>query len=116
MCLVFSTIDEIYKIKGIKMQRNQKTIVEKCFIGVTGTAWVAGLLIAGSDSPYMPWLNGIGLIVFFCASILLGKFFNSSHSKDRISIYPGCYQKHDHRAIRPKKKARKINIPYALGI
>lgn len=57
------------------MQRIQKTIYEKCVIGIIGTAWVAGLLIAGSDSPYMPWLNGIGLIVFFGASVLLGKRF-----------------------------------------
>ncbi|MBU0463170.1 MAG: hypothetical protein KKE12_06090 [Proteobacteria bacterium] len=98
------------------MQQHQKTIYEKCFIGITGIAWVAGLLIAGSDSPYMPWLNGIGLILFLGASILLGKLFNPSHSDAHVGIYPGCYQKPDLKAIRPKKENRKINIPYALGI
>ena len=38
-----------------------------------GCVWVAGLLIAGSDSPYMPWLNGIGAVVFSGASLVLGK-------------------------------------------
>ena len=75
------------------MQQIQKTIVEKCSIGILGTAWVAGLLIAGSDSPYMPWLNGIGLILFLGASILLGKTFNPSHSGARVEIYPGCSQR-----------------------
>ncbi len=98
------------------MQQNQKTIYENCFIGITGIAWVAGLLIAGSDSPYMPWLNGIGLILFLGASILLGKLFNPSHSDARVGIYPGCYQNPAPNAIRPKKENRKINIPYALGI
>ena len=75
------------------MQQNRKTLYEKCFIGSTGTVWVTGLLIAGSDSPYMPWLNGIGLILFLGASILLGKTFNPSHSGARVEIYPGCYQR-----------------------
>lgn len=40
---------------------------------VGGCIWVAGLLIAGSDSAYMPWLNGIGAFVFSGASLALGK-------------------------------------------
>jgi len=27
--------------------------------------FVIGLTLAGSDSPYMPWLNGLGIIIFF---------------------------------------------------
>ncbi len=98
------------------MQRNKKTIYGKCMIGIIGTAWVAGLLIAGSDSPYMPWLNGIGLIIFFGASVMLGKQVNSSPLKDRISIYPGCYQNTKCTSVKPKTKIRKINSPYALGM
>lgn len=41
-----------------------------------GCLWVAGLLIAGSDSPYMPWLNGIGAVVFSGTSIALGKLLS----------------------------------------
>ncbi|MCD4722589.1 MAG: hypothetical protein K8S13_22435 [Desulfobacula sp.] len=66
------------------MQLSKKTIYEKSFIGLTGTAWIAGLLIAGSDSQYMPWLNGIGLLLFFGASILLGKLLNPLHSNPGI--------------------------------
>jgi hypothetical protein len=47
----------------------------KCLTGLAGILWITGLLIAGSDSPYMPWVNGLGLILFFCASIVIGKLF-----------------------------------------
>jgi len=46
---------------------------KKYWTGIIGIIWVAGLLIAGSDSPYMPWMNIIGLILFFIASLMLGK-------------------------------------------
>jgi len=98
------------------MKPHRKTIYVKCLIGFTGVVWVTGLLIAGSDSPYMPWLNGIGLGLFLGASILLGKLFNPSHCDALVEIYPGCYQKPAPNEIRPKKKNRKINIPYALGV
>ncbi len=62
--------------------KKQNVKYKKCLTGIVGILWVAGLLIAGSDSPYMPWINGIGLILFFCASIMLGKLFQSIESKD----------------------------------
>jgi hypothetical protein len=68
------------------MQQIQKTIYEKCFIGMTGTAWIAGILIAGSDSPYMPWLNGLGLVLFLGASVLLEKLLNPSQSNTNTAI------------------------------
>lgn len=99
------------------MQRFQKTIYKTCLTGITGTTWAAGLLIAGSDSPYMPWLNGIGLIIFFGASILLGKRLDlSSHSQGDAMNHPRFYQKPDIPGIKPQKKGIKINIPYAIGI
>ncbi len=55
---------------------------KKYWTGIIGIIWVAGLLIAGSDSPYMPWVNTIGLILFFIASLMLGKLiqpFNQNH-------------------------------------
>ncbi|MCK5836960.1 MAG: hypothetical protein KAH09_06805 [Desulfobacula sp.] len=55
------------------MQQIKKTVYEKGVLGVTGTIWIAGLLISGSDSPYMPWLNGMGLLLFLGATLLLGK-------------------------------------------
>ncbi len=66
------------------MQTNQT--LKKCYTSIAGTTWVAGLLIAGSESPYMPWANGIGLILFLCASIMLKKLFPTSDSKDNVMI------------------------------
>lgn len=98
------------------MQQTQKTRYEKCLITITGTCWVAGLLVAGSDSPYMPWLNGIGLILFLGAGILLGKLFRPSHSGAKTVLYPRCHEEKVFSTISPKKKNRKINTPCALGI
>ena len=98
------------------MQQVQKIKYEKSFIGISGTVWIAGLLIAGSDSQYMPWLNGIGLLLFFGASILLGKLLNPSHSKPGIQVYPKLYQKPVTKVMVLKKRNQKINIRYALGI
>ncbi|WP_300460501.1 hypothetical protein [Desulfobacula sp.] len=61
------------------MQQIKRTVYEKCVTGVTGTVWIAGLLISGSDSPYMPWLNGMGLFLFLGATLLLGKCLQPSH-------------------------------------
>ena len=55
---------------------------QKYWTGIIGIIWVAGLLISGSDSPYMPWMNTIGLILFFIASLMLGKLmkpFKQNH-------------------------------------
>lgn len=98
------------------MQQTQKTTYEKCFTGVTGTAWIAGLLIAGSDSPYMPWLNGIGLLLFLGASILLGKLLKPSHSNAGMVIYPRFYEQPGAKAVKTKKKNQGIYIRYASDI
>lgn len=70
------------------MQHMKGTLYEKCVTGLTGAAWIAGLLIAGSDSMYMPWLNGMGLFVFTGASILMGKRLNQDLSKSTRPEYP----------------------------
>lgn len=98
------------------MQQIQKTKYGKCYIGVMGTVWVAGLLIAGSDSSYMPWFNGIGLILFFAASFLMNKYFKPSHSNTGILVHPEAYQKASAKVRKPKKEKQRINTRYALGI
>ena len=98
------------------MQQIKKIIYEKCLIGVIGAAWVTGLLIAGSDSPYMPWFNGIGLLLFFSASILIGKLLKSLHSNAGIVIYPKFYQKFNVNQTVSKKRNQRVNDRYALGI
>lgn len=40
---------------------------------ISALFWVAGLMLAGSDGPFMPWTNVLGLIVFFGANISIGR-------------------------------------------
>jgi hypothetical protein len=68
------------------MQQFKKLMLKKCITGIVGLIWVSGLLIAGSDSIYMPWVNGIGLILFFSASIILGKLLQPFDSNESIII------------------------------
>jgi hypothetical protein len=96
----------------MKMQQTKK-IYRKCMIGITGISWITGLLIAGSDSPYMPYLNIIGLIVFWGASILLGKLLAPLNSSTTI-FYPGFQQKTDANIKISKKRNRRINSRYSL--
>ena len=55
------------------MQQTPMKRNEKIRMGVKGFFWTAGLLIAGSDGNYMPWVNGIGLLLFVASSILLAR-------------------------------------------
>lgn len=93
------------------MQQHQKKIHEKLFICISGVAWVAGLLISGSDNPYMPWVNGLGLVIFFCASVLIGRYFRLSHystdsagskRSSRKQVSPPCAS---------EKKIKRIHMP-----
>ena len=70
-CLLFSTRDEIYIQGELKMQN--LTMKDRILVIGAGMAWIAGLLIAGSESPYMPWVNLLGALVFLVASLILGK-------------------------------------------
>jgi hypothetical protein len=60
------------------MQQIQAKLKDKFLTGIGGIFWAAGLLLAGSDGPYMPWLNTVGLILFVCSSVVLGKRLHSS--------------------------------------
>ncbi len=41
--------------------------------GFMTVVWISGLMIAGSDNAFMPWLNFIGLGLFIGASLVMGK-------------------------------------------
>jgi hypothetical protein len=71
-----------------KMKHIKKNIYHHCLTVLAGTAWTAGLLIAGSESPYMPWLNLIGFFIFFGASLLMGWQLNPSGNSIGTVIYP----------------------------
>ncbi|HGY11091.1 MAG TPA: hypothetical protein ENK36_01835 [Desulfobacterales bacterium] len=66
---------------------------KKYWTGIIGIIWVAGLLIAGSDSPYMPWMNIIGLILFFIASLMLGKLIQPIKQNHDFSISNSFHRK-----------------------
>ncbi len=44
-------------------------------------AWVAGLLLAGSDGPWMPYINVAGGLIFFGASLWLGRILPGLETK-----------------------------------
>ncbi len=73
------------------MQQVKTDRREKIMLGIKGFFWVAGLLISGCDSDFMPWVNGIGLLLFASTSLLLGKQSLSSAIPARTSARPcGC--------------------------
>lgn len=93
------------------MQPKHKKTYEKFYICVTGSTWVAGLLIAGCDSPYMPWVNGVGLILFFCSSVLLGKHFRKFEAGNGCNIPPTESQKQFVQPRLPEKRLKHIHLP-----
>lgn len=56
-----------HKVNGCNKLRT------KTLAGIGSLAWVSGVLAAGSDGPCMPWVNGLGVLVFICASMALGR-------------------------------------------
>ena len=67
------------------MQRTIKNIYNRVVVGVAAFIWVLGLLTAGSDSMYMPWLNAAGAIVFLLASLWLGRLLPRLESSSSIA-------------------------------
>lgn len=57
-----------------KMGRMKKQAV---LAGLT-CAWLAGLMMAGSDNPLMPWPNIVGLGLFMISSLFIGRAVHRS--------------------------------------
>lgn len=55
------------------MQHKKRETKNIFMLIVLGVCWVAGILMAGSENPYMPWLNLSGLMLNGVASYLLCK-------------------------------------------
>ncbi len=55
------------------MQLDRQRIKAQATIASTGFLWVTGLLLAGSDNPFMPWTNLVGLIIFLAATVLMAR-------------------------------------------
>lgn len=75
---------------------------QRYWTGVVGIMWVAGLLIAGSDSPYMPWVNTIGLILFFIASLMLGKLIKPFKQNHDFPISNSFHHKIASKSVKPQ--------------
>ncbi len=67
------------------MQLTIKNIYQRGVIGIAAFIWVLGLLTAGSDSMYMPWLNAVGAIVFLLASLWLGRLLPRLESSGSLA-------------------------------
>jgi uncharacterized protein (DUF58 family) len=52
---------------------------------MAGLIWVLGLLAAGSDSVYMPWLNVVGAMIFLLASIWLGRLLPKLEAESKLA-------------------------------
>ncbi len=96
------------------MQLNRTKIIEKSLMGIAAMGWILGLLIAGSDSPYMPWLNGLGVILFLGASLLMKKLVHLLKTKDIAVIYPKLKSRHG--LMSRHNKNKRFNTKVALGI
>lgn len=70
------------------MQLTKKYIYNRSVIGMAALIWVLGLLAAGSDSQYMPWLNVVGVIIFLLTSIWLGRSLPKLEAESRIVSSP----------------------------
>lgn len=60
-------------MKGDKMKHDVAGTLSKGRLIAGGFGWVAGLILAGSDSDFMPWLNGAGLLIFWISSMMMSK-------------------------------------------
>nr|NJM01739.1 hypothetical protein [Desulfobacula sp.] len=80
---------------------------EKMRMGVKGFFWTAGLLMAGSDGNYMPWVNGMGLLVFAASSILLARQSLGMASTPETKEYPGF----DEKSASGKKQVYPFVLP-----
>lgn len=60
------------------MQRKKKTVQKQLVLMMAGLLWVTGLLLAGSDNPYMPWSNLGGLALFYGASVVMARQIETS--------------------------------------
>ncbi len=97
------------------MKHNKKSIYHYCITGLAGTAWAAGLLIAGSESPYMPWFNLVGLFIFLGASLLMGRQLNPSANSIGRMIYPDKFKKEIKSLHCSAKQNRRRHSRYALS-
>ena len=70
------------------MQQNAKSLKRNLYRSAAGIIWVTSLLIAGSDGPFMPWINLIGLVGFIGASIVITSFVKEPAATEKWEEWP----------------------------
>ncbi|MFH2092250.1 MAG: hypothetical protein ABIJ31_07795 [Pseudomonadota bacterium] len=99
----------------MKQYKIQNQICDQCLTGAIVIFWIAGLLIAGSESIYMPWLNMLGLISFLVASIVLGKRLHPVKKTTGTLIQPDFFKNQLCMAKGIQKKNKRCHTRYALS-
>jgi hypothetical protein len=110
---------QIHKIHGIGTRTWAKIwFATRIKIAGAGCIWVAGLLMAGSDSLYMPWINALGALIFAGISLVLGNLLSCLDLPDPDRTGPGCPDRAmGEKFMGPVKNVhnRKIVTSYAVG-
>ncbi len=68
------------------MQVNIHKLKSHALTGAGAAIWVSGLLVAGSDSHFMPWLNLAGLGLFIAGSAMVAR---GACRLENVSALPG---------------------------
>jgi hypothetical protein len=114
-------------IQKIQIQKTHETGTRTCAkiwfttrikIAGSGCVWVAGLLMAGSDSIYMPWLNALGALIFAGISLVLGNLLSCLNQADPDRTARECPGRAmEEKFMGPMKNIhnRKSVTPYAVG-
>jgi len=90
--------------------KKRKNLIKILFPALT---WVCGLLLAGSDGPWMPYINGAGGLMFFGGSIWLGRVLPGLENTGKIpDVSPRA------RSLKTKTVSRPAQPGYAreLGL
>ena len=95
------------------MQQDKKNILRIIGNAAAGTTWVSGLLLAGSDSPFMPWVNILGLLIFMGASASMGRRFRRIDRTGIKNPFRNIANKAKNPGFGRIKSNRRVHIRYA---
>jgi hypothetical protein len=81
-------------------------LAQKGKSAAAGFIWVAGLLLAGSDSPFMPGINLLGVLMFAGVIPVLGSWCACPEPPDaspRSNLQPGFQPSFDVNLVPPSR-------------
>ena len=59
--------------KNLMNKKTKRPVKKKVYVILPVIIWITGLILAGSEGRLMPYLNIAGAVVFFGASVWLGR-------------------------------------------